>query len=41
MNEPKTDLKTEIGMINDKKVGLQEKIRDLENEEKTLTESIF
>lgn len=41
MNEPKTDLKTEIGMINDKKVGLQEKIRDLENEEKTLTQKVY
>lgn len=41
VDKSKTDLKTEIGIINDKKVGLQEKIRDLENEEKTLTQKVY
>lgn len=41
MDEPKADLKTEIGIINDKKAGLQEKIRGLENEEKSLTQKVY
>lgn len=41
VDEPKADLKTEIGIINDKKAGLQEKIRGLENEEKSLTQKVY
>lgn len=41
IDKQKTDLKTEIQMLHDKKAGLQEQMRDLENEEKLLTQKVY
>lgn len=41
IDKQKADLKTEIQMLHDKKAGLQEQMRDLENEEKLLTQKVY